>query len=123
MKKFIILTLLSCLSVFSHYSIAQQIPDPTVDIISPPAGLPNNTSIQTSIPMAPTVQNQLSFQGTLILDNLHKKSKNKAFFNNSAYEIGDTIQNTWVVKSINTRQVVITNKETKENKTFKSLGE
>ncbi len=122
MKKIILSTLFTCLSVLSTYSLAQ-IPDPTVDIISPPAGLPS-ANIPNQIPqMEIPNQSQLSFQGTLILDNLPKKSRNKAFFNNSAYEIGDTIQNTWVVQSISNKQVVIKNKETKENKTFKSLGE
>lgn len=102
-------------------SYAQSIPDPMVDIVSPPKGLPSPNVAGMNAPVVEI--NPLNFQGVMIFDEKKKDSKNKVFFNNKSYSIGDIINDSYQVKSVSRTKVIIVDTQTKQNKTFNVIGE
>ncbi|NCQ51587.1 hypothetical protein GW796_06780 [archaeon] len=97
------------------------IPDPMVDIISPPTGLPSGQKdfvIQS--------QNGLNLQGVIIMSESEGKiaqKYNKALMNGGYYKIGDIVSNEWKLTSLNRKMVVLINVKTKEVKKIYISGE
>jgi hypothetical protein len=98
------------------------IPDPTVQITTPPAGLPGaNTGL--SVPsIAPVPYNEFNIQGIFIAENKNV-GNNKVFMNNGFYKVGDIVSDQWRVKSITRKLVVLVNLETKKSKNLNISGE
>ncbi len=122
MKKFSTAILIGLMMIAS-VSFAETVPDPTVDVISPPAGLPQTVMNPSAAMNIVSESQSLNFQGVLVLDQNKKESKNKVFFNNVSYSVGDTINDTWKVKSINKSKVILVENDTQKTKTFNALGE
>jgi hypothetical protein len=117
--KFIIgLAMLSC-SIFVN---AETIPDPTVQIATPPVGLPgaNNNSIH--VPLI-EMSGGLKIQGVFIMEDTKEKKYSKVFISGGQYKVNDVVDDTWKVKSIERKKVVLVNLETKEKKVFNISGE
>ena len=99
---------------------AETIPDPTVQIMSPPAGLPSSNSNS-----GVTLQsyNEFNIQGIFIAENKNMVHNNKVFINNGFYKVGDIISDLWRVKSITRKKVILFNVETKQVKNLNISGE
>jgi hypothetical protein len=116
--------LLGCLFVaLSSVSFAAElIPDPTVEPMTPPAGLPGVDLAQPLL-ILPTSLG-LNLSGVFIVEDTKKENiKNKAFINSGVYKVGDIVEETWKVNSITRKKVVLNNINTKENKTLNISGE
>lgn len=110
--------------MFSTFVYAEKVPDPTF-LPPPPPVIKGGTGVFVpgkSMDAAPVSQ-ELTLKGKLVIDNLKKDSKNKAFFNGSSYFVGDIVNGTYKVKSIDKNQVVLYDIELKKTKIFKEWSE
>jgi hypothetical protein len=98
---------------------AERIPDPTVQIMTPPAGLPGEKGLNPI--MQVPVYNELNIQGVFISEN--NFNKNKVFMNGGFYKIGDVVGDIWKVKSITRKKVVVQNTENKQIKNLNISGD
>lgn len=114
--KLIVTTIIACVSITAFATERERIPDPTVQIMTPPSGLPGAKLDENSIP-TPSY-NELNIQGVLINNN-----KNKVFMNGGFYKVGDVVADLWQVKSITRKKVVLLNTETKQTKNLNISGE
>ena len=115
--------LLGCLLVaMSSISFAAElIPDPTVQPMTPPAGLPG---VNVAPSLVEPINFGLSLSGVFLVEETRKDNiKNKAFINGGVYKVGDIVEETWKVLSITRKKVVLKNINTKENKTLNISGE
>jgi hypothetical protein len=122
MKKSKNILLCGLLLMISSISFAADlIPDPTVQPMIPPAGLPG-VNVTPSV-VVPT-NFGLSLSGVFLVEETRKDNiKNKAFINGGVYKVGDIVEETWKVLSITRKKVVLKNINTKENKTLNISGE
>ena len=114
---------LMAVSIAAH--AADPIPDPTVQIATPPMGLPGVNRATQSAPFATPVFNnsysELNIQGVSI--SPRSPRKNKVFMNNGFYKVNDVVNNAWKIKSITSKKVVLVNLETKVTKILHISGE
>jgi hypothetical protein len=101
---------------------ADPIPDPTVQIMAAPIGLPTGLSGAKGEHSTVQVisQNELNIQGVFISN---KTSMNKVFMSGGFYKVGDVVGDLWKVKSITRSKVVLVNTETKQTKNLNISGE
>lgn len=101
---------------------ADPIPDPTVQIMTAPIGLPTGMpgAKGESSTLQVLVQNELNIQGVFISN---KSSENKVFMNGGFYKTGDVVNDLWKVTSITRKKVVLVNTETKQAKNLNISGE
>lgn len=118
MKYIIGLAMLS-VSIFVH---AETIPDPTVQIATPPIGLPGTSNSPIPVPVM-EMSNGLKIQGVFIMEDNKERKYSKVFVNGGQYKVNDIIDDTWKVKSIERKKVILVNVETKEKKIFNISGE
>lgn len=97
---------------------AEPIPDPTVQIMSPPIGLPGAKGENSVVQVL--AQNELNIQGVFISN---KSSLNKVFMNGGFYRAGDVVGDLWKVKSITRSKVTLVNNQTKQTKILNISGE
>lgn len=119
MNKLKIYVGLVLLSLNTYVFAEDTIPDPMVQITTPPVGLPaiNDTNINIE------KKEDLVFKGVLIIKNENNTVNNKVFINEDVYKVNDIINNVWKVKFISKKQVVLNNIKTKELKKINISGE
>lgn len=115
--------IISCMIMFlGMHSFAETIPDPTVQIMTPPAGLPGASLNSNTVLPAP-VYNEFNIQGVFIAQNQKKEDNNKVFMNNGFYRVGDIVSDMWKVKSITRKRLVLVNIQTRQVKNLNISGE
>lgn len=121
MNKAKLIMSLAVLSLSGSVFSADVIPDPTVQTMTPPAGLPGATATPAQI-VAPSY-NEFNIQGVFIAENKNKMHNNKVFMNGGFYKVDDVVSDTWRVKSITRKKVTLVNTETKQVKNLNISGE
>lgn len=103
-------------SMISH--AVEPIPDPTVEISTPPLGLPGSM-------LPPLPPPSVNFLGDLIMQGVwidESGKNNKIFINNGFYRVNDIVADVWKVKSITRKKVVLVHTEAKKIKNINISG-
>lgn len=128
MDKKINFVFVALIGMISLNCFAETIPDPTVQIATPPVGLPGGTSGLPTNMVAETIKHvylEPMLQGVMVSEELIKDtdSRNQAFINGGVYRVNDVVGEKWKVKSIARKKVVLVNIESKQVKTLYISGE